>query len=51
MNQKELDRIKEVANRTLKIVDLIAQGYEAQDIVKKTGANRQLVDYYIKRLK
>jgi hypothetical protein len=50
MNE-QLEKTRQVAKRTLKILDLIEQGLAAQEIVAKTGANRQLVDYYLKRVK
>lgn len=46
MNKEKLEQIKKTAKRTLKIIELIEQGLEPGEIVQKTGANRQLVDYY-----
>lgn len=48
MNNKQIERIRITAKRTLKILDLIEQGLSVREIVEKTGADRQLVDYYIK---
>jgi len=46
---KNITKSREVAKRTLKILDLIEEGLTAQEIVARTGANRQLVDYYLRR--
>ena len=48
---KQIEKTRAVAKRTLKILDLIEEGLTAQEIVVKTGANRQLVDYYLNRAK
>lgn len=50
MNKQRLNRMRLVAKRTLKILDCIEDGLSAGEIVQKTGANRQLVDYYINAL-
>lgn len=46
---KQIEKSRQVAKRTLKILDLIEEGITATEIVQKTGANRQLVDYYLNR--
>lgn len=51
MNIEKYEKLKSKANLSLKILDLIAQGYSSQEIVVKTRANRQLVDYYQKAVK
>ncbi len=50
MNKPTFEKIKETAKRTLKILDLIKDGCSPGEVVKKTGANRQLVDYYFKQV-
>jgi hypothetical protein len=45
---KQTEKIRQISKRTLKILDLIEAGQTAQEIVSVTGANRQLVDYYLK---
>ena len=45
---KSIEKIKSTAKRTLKIISHIEEGLSANEIVQKIGANRQLVDYYIK---
>lgn len=50
INEAQLNKIKQSAQRTLKIVGYIQDGMSPQTIVEKVGCNRQLVDYYIKRL-
>lgn len=50
MNQERLERLKTTAKRTLKILELIEVGLTAREIVEKSRADRQLVDYYIKQV-
>lgn len=51
MDTEKINQLKKVAKRTLKILELIEKNSTAQEIVYKTGANRQLVDYYLKTTK
>ncbi len=51
MNTKKLEKLRFIAKRTLKILELIEEGKTSQEIVEALGVNRSLVDYYIKSLK
>jgi len=50
MNEDNYNRIIKTAQRAIRINRLLKDGNSAQEVVEKTGANRQLVDYYIKQL-
>ncbi len=47
----KLLKLRSIAERTIKILDLIKEGKTSQQIVQILGVNRQLVDYYIKATK
>ena len=47
MNEK-IAKIREIAKRTLKILDMIEEGRTSREIVEKLGVDRQLADYYWK---
>ncbi len=56
MNTKKILKLRSVAERTIKILDLIKAGKTPQQIVQVFAdsgevVNRQLVDYYIKATK
>lgn len=51
MNTEQIEKIRKVAKRTLRIIALIEEGCTSGEIVARTGANRQLVDYYQKIVK
>ncbi len=51
LDKPKLKRLRATATRTLKILELIEQGLNAQEIVSKLGVNRQLVDYYLRTLR
>lgn len=46
MNLEKVKKLKETAQRTLKILELLEDNMPVQAIVEKLGVNRQLVDYY-----
>jgi len=51
MNKQAIEKIRNTAKRTLKIVKLIEEGKTGREIIEKTKADRQLVDYYINLIK
>ena len=51
MDTKKAKKLKETAERTIKIIDLLEHGYTINKIIELTGASRQLVEYYEKVLK
>ena len=51
MDVDKAKKLKEVAERTIKIIELLEKRYLVNKIVELTGASRQLVEYYEKVLK
>ena len=50
LNTKAIDKLRSDLNRINRIVTVIEEGGKSQEIVEKVGINRQLADYYIKKL-
>ena len=50
INEKEVQRILDTANRTIKIVKAIREGLSANEIVQKVGCNHSVAKYYIELL-
>ncbi len=50
MNEEKAQELKQIAHRTIKIVDLLMAGKSSHEISVATKADRQLVDYYKKIL-
>ena len=48
MDKEKLQKLRDTAKRTLKILDELEQGRSSGEIVKKLGVDRSLVDYYKK---
>ena len=48
MNQEKIQKLKETARRTIKILELIEQGLKPSEIALKAKCDRQLVEYYLK---
>lgn len=51
MNEKKLERLREIALRTLRILRFIEMGHRSPSIIAvKAKATPQLVKYYLKAL-
>ena len=50
MNKETAQRLKDTAQRTINIVDLLMAGKTPQEIVKELACDRQLIEYYKKLL-
>lgn len=50
MNRENLKKIRETAERTLLILKLIEGGTAIKDVIRISGATRQLCEYYFKQL-
>ena len=50
MNTEKAKKLKDIAKRTIKIIEMLEAGSTVQEIVEKLGCNRQLVDYYKNQL-
>lgn len=48
MNQEKIQKLKDIARRTIKILELIEEGLTASQIALKAKCDRQLADYYLK---
>ena len=48
MNTKKIEDLKQIARRTIKILELIKEGLTASQIALKAKCDRQLADYYLK---
>ena len=46
MNEIKAKKLKDIAKRTIKIIEMLEAGSVVQEIVEKLGCNRQLADYY-----
>ena len=46
MNEIKAKKLKDIAKRTIKIIEMLEAGNTVQEIVEKLGCNRQLADYY-----
>ena len=47
INEKEVQRILDTANRTIKIVKAIREGLTPNEIVQRVGCNYSVAKYYI----
>ena len=50
MNTEKAKKLKDIAKRTIKIIEMLEAGSTVQEIVEKLGCNRQLADYYKNQL-
>ena len=50
MNKDTAQRLKDTAQRTINIVDLLMEGKTPREIVQKLACDRQLIEYYKKLL-
>lgn len=50
MNKENAKKLKDNAQRTIKIIDMLENGATAQQVVEKLAVNRSLVEYYRKQL-
>ena len=50
MDIEKAEKLKRIAKRTVRIIELLEIDTPTQAIVEKLGVNRQLVDYYKRTL-
>ena len=50
MNKDKANKLKTIAKRTVKIIDMLLEGKSVLDIKNELNCDRQLVEYYKKIL-
>lgn len=50
MNKEKAKQLKDIALRSIKIIDMLLKGYRGYEITKELGCDRRLVSYYKKCL-